>query len=90
MKKKTEALDLFEKDELDFEKALTKLESNVGKLEDGKIPLKEALALFKESIQLSDACLAELNEAEQVLKKITLNSKGEPEESDWSPTGGEE
>lgn len=88
MKKKAEA-NLFTEEETSFEEALGKLEENVQKLEDGKLPLKEALSLFKESIQLSDLCLHELDEAEQVLTKITATAKGVNEEV-WNPTGGEE
>lgn len=88
MKKKDEG-SLFESQEMSFETALEKLEENVKKLEDGKIPLQDAMELFKESIQLSDVCLKELDDAEQVLTKITLTSKGLKEE-EWDPTGGEE
>jgi len=49
MKKKDEG-SLFESQEMSFETALEKLEENVKKLEDGKIPLQDAMELFKESI----------------------------------------
>ena len=88
-KKKVEP-NLFEGSIISFEEALEKLEENVKQLDDGKLPLKEAMGLFKESIQLSEICLTELDEAEQVLKKITVGANGALVETEWNPTGGDE
>lgn len=89
MKKPSEGT-LFNEEDLTFEEALEKLEANVEKLEKGKLKLKEAMDVFKESILLSDTCLKELNEAEQVITKFRIDEDGQIIEEEWDPSGGEE
>lgn len=88
--KKSDEGTLFNEEQMSFEEALEKLEANVEKLEKGKLKLKEAMEVFKESILLSDTCLKELNDAEQILSKIRLDEDGQLIEEDWDPLGGEE
>ena len=55
-----------------FEDSLKKLESIVGKLEQGDLPLEESLKLFEEGVNLSAVCKQELDTAEgkvQILLK---------------------
>jgi exodeoxyribonuclease VII small subunit len=55
-----------------FEDSLKKLESIVGKLEQGDLPLEESLKLFEEGVSLSAVCKQELDTAEgkvQILLK---------------------
>ena len=55
-----------------FEDSLKKLESIVGKLEQGDLPLEESLKLFEEGVSLSAVCKQELDAAEgkvQILLK---------------------
>ncbi len=54
-----------------YESAVTRLEEIVLKLEDGKLPLDDALKLFEEGTKLSRFCNECLNKAEQ--KIITLS-----------------
>ncbi len=54
-----------------YESAVTRLEEIVLKLEDGKLPLDDALKLFEEGTRLSRFCNECLNKAEQ--KIITLS-----------------
>ena len=60
------------------------------KLEEGKLPLSDALKVFKKSIELSDQCLKELDDAEQVLTKIVETETGEIAEVEWNPSVGVE
>ena len=63
--------------DLQFEEALSKLESNVQLLESGELPLEEALEVFKEGVELSHACLAKLNTAQQEVQKVVANNEDE-------------
>lgn len=63
--------------DLKFEEALSKLESNVQLLESGELPLEEALEVFKEGVELSQACLAKLNTAQQEVQKVVANNEDE-------------
>ena len=45
-----------EKKELSFEKAIARLEEIVRELEDGRLPLENALELFEEGVGLSRIC----------------------------------
>jgi len=47
-----------------FEESLKQLESIVGKLERGDLPLEESVRLFEEGVKLSDACKTDLETAE--------------------------
>jgi len=58
-----------------FEEALAKLESIVSELEDGDLPLDDALARFAEGMKLSQVCLARLNTADRVIDKILQEEK---------------
>lgn len=64
------------KKELEFEEALQRLEEIVDKLEEGEVPLSQAVKLYEEGLRLSKVCLKQLNEAELRLKKITKNLDG--------------
>lgn len=63
--------------DLKFEEALSKLESNVQLLESGELPLEEALEVFKEGVELSQACLVKLNTAQQEVQKVVANNEDE-------------
>ncbi|MFD0711059.1 exodeoxyribonuclease VII small subunit [Paenibacillus sp. GCM10027626] len=58
-----------EQQELSFEEAMEKLESIVGQLENGDVPLETAIELFQEGMKLSQLCGAKL---EQVERKIEI------------------
>jgi exodeoxyribonuclease VII small subunit len=65
-----------QKNEIQFEKSLKRLEDIVGTLENGEVPLTEAVKLYEEGITLSKACLKQLNDVELKLKKITAELDG--------------
>ncbi|MDJ0848074.1 MAG: exodeoxyribonuclease VII small subunit [Myxococcota bacterium] len=50
---------------LSFEEALEALEGIVGRLEQGDLPLEEALAAFEQGVGLTRRCAAELDQAER-------------------------
>ena len=59
---------------LDFETALTELESIVGKLENGMLSLEESLQLYKRGEILSQRCNQLLDEAEsQIVQQSSLD-----------------
>ncbi len=62
----------------DFEKSLLELESLVGRLEKGDLPLDEALKTFERGVELTRHCQAALKTAQQKVE-ILLTREGEPE-----------
>lgn len=61
-----------------FEQQLQELEQIVNNLEKGNVPLEEAMAQFKEGIDLSNTLQKTLNDAEETLTKV-INSNEEEE-----------
>lgn len=59
-----------------FEESLQELEAIVKQLEQGDVPLEEALAAFKKGIMLSKQCQETLTKAEDALTKI-MQENGE-------------
>ncbi|MBM7855496.1 exodeoxyribonuclease VII small subunit [Desulfohalotomaculum tongense] len=64
--------------EMNFEDALFRLEEVVKKLEDGQLPLEQALELFAEGIELANVCNKKLEAAEQRINTLVTNQCGEP------------
>lgn len=67
------------KEELTFEESLTKLETIVKDLEEGKVALDDAINKFKEAMDLSKTCNEKLKNAEGNINKI-LKENGKLEE----------
>jgi exodeoxyribonuclease VII small subunit len=70
-----------------FEKALSRLEGIVSKLEGGDLDLEESLKLFEEGIHLCRFCSQKLDEAEKKVEILLKDREGvlqshpfEPEE----------
>ena len=59
-----------------FEEGLKKLEDIVNTLGDGKIPLDEALALFKEGISLTKELSRRLDEIEKKVEVLIKKEDG--------------
>lgn len=53
-----------------FEEAMTKLEQIVEKLEEGDVPLEEAISFYKEGMELSKLCHDKLKTVEEQLTQI--------------------
>ena len=61
---------------LSFEKAMDELESIVAKLEGGKVPLEESVAIYERGEALKKRCEELLRQAEARVEKITLDASG--------------
>ena len=62
-----------EKKELSFEDNLEKLEEIVKKLENGDVPLDDAIKEFNEAMVLAKKCDEKLKSAEEAITKIVNN-----------------
>lgn len=56
--------------QLSFEEAMNKLETIVEKLEEGDVPLEEAIKYYKEGMELSKLCHDKLKNVETQLTQI--------------------
>ncbi len=72
-----------------FETALEQLEGTVARLEEGEMPLEEALELFESGVKLSRQCSATLEEAERRIE-ILVADRGLGEDSAAVPFESEE
>ncbi|MDB5528942.1 MAG: exodeoxyribonuclease small subunit [Devosia sp.] len=61
---------------LSFEAALAQLEEIVGKLESGRAPLAESIAIYERGEALKAHCEGLLRTAEARIEKITLSRDG--------------
>lgn len=59
-----------------FEEAMKELESVVGKLERGEVPLEESIALYERGAALKAHCEKKLKAAEERVEKITRGEGG--------------
>ena len=60
---------------LSFEESLEKLEEIVYKLENGNVPLDEAIDEFNNAMQLVKICNDKLNAAEESIAKIVKDNE---------------
>ena len=60
---------------LSFEESLEKLEEVVNKLENGNVPLDEAIDEFNNAMQLVKICNNKLNAAEESIAKIVKDNE---------------
>jgi exodeoxyribonuclease VII small subunit len=73
-----------------FESALSELDALVGRMEDGQLPLEDALVAYKRGMELVQFCHKTLNEAQQqvrilegeTLKLFSGNDTAVPEVQD--------
>lgn len=61
---------------MSFEQALTELEGIVEKLETGRAPLQESIAIYERGEALKSHCEMLLKAAEMRIEKITLSRDG--------------
>ncbi len=62
---------------LSFERAMEELESIVTRLEGGKVPLEESVAIYERGESLKRRCEELLRHAEARVEKITTDANGE-------------
>ena len=63
---------------LSFERAIEELETIVKRLEDGKVPLEESVAIYERGEALKRRCEELLRQAEARVDKITTDATGQP------------
>ena len=62
---------------LNFEAALTRLETVVARLESGELTLAESLRTFEEGVSLSRQCAERLDQAEARIEVLIRTADGE-------------
>jgi exodeoxyribonuclease VII small subunit len=62
---------------LSFERAIEELELIVKRLEDGKVPLEESVAIYERGEALKRRCEELLRQAEARVEKITTDAAGQ-------------
>ncbi|WP_141431717.1 exodeoxyribonuclease VII small subunit [Bacillus sp. 03113] len=65
-------------EEISFEEAMERLEEIVEKLEEGDVPLEEAISFYKKGMELSKLCHDKLKNVEEQLTQI-LTEDGQTE-----------
>ena len=76
-------------EKITFEAAMAELEAIVHKLENGQIPLEDAVKAYEKGIRLKKICEAQLNEAQMKIEKLVIKN-GKPEKlEDFNATESE-
>ena len=70
-------------EEMTYEKIIARLEAILKELEKPDIELSKSLGLFEEGVELTNRCNKILDEAQQKVKVLTANSRGEVLEQDF-------
>ena len=65
-------------EDLPFDTAIEQLETLAGQLEDGDIPLEQALEVYEQAVTLFRHCRARLGSVEQKLELLTRGLDDEP------------
>ena len=73
-----------------FESALKQLETAVETLEEGNLPLADALRLFEEGLKASGVCRTRLEEARQKVEVLIAENGGEFRLEDLDAENAEE
>lgn len=73
-----------EKEDLNFEELIEKLEEITNKLEKEQLSLDDSVRLFEEGMQISKKCSTKLEDAEKRIT-ILINDNDEIKEEDFSP-----
>ena len=71
--------------ELNFEKAMDRLEAIVEQMESGKLPLEDLIVRYEEGMNLVKVCQERLTSAEQKIEIIARNSAGKPVVKNFEP-----
>jgi exodeoxyribonuclease VII small subunit len=58
-------------EKMTFEQAYNELETTVQKLEEGSLPLAEAIALYERGMALAQRCNVQLDQAELTIKALS-------------------
>lgn len=69
--------------DMNFEKAMERLENLTVELSREGITLEESLALYEEGVALARLCNKRLEETERKIKTLQISADGEIEEKDF-------
>ncbi|HUY09516.1 MAG TPA: exodeoxyribonuclease VII small subunit [Candidatus Dormibacteraeota bacterium] len=69
-----------EPEALDYEAALADLDQVLARLEDGQVPLEEAMALYERGVRLVRRCSTLLDGVERRVSELTAGADGLPKE----------
>ena len=72
--------------EKSFEEALRELEGIVNRLEQGDLPLEEALTFFEDGVKLSRYCHTKLDEAQKRVEVLLKDESGKMTAQPFKPT----
>ena len=73
-----------QKKDINFEKAMERLEQITQELLREGITLEESLALYEEGVALARVCNKKLDETERKIKILQISEDGEIDEKDFS------
>ncbi len=73
-----------------FEVALQELEEIVNRLEQGDLPLEEALTFFEKGVELSRYCHTKLDEAQKRVEILLKDANGKMTAQPFEPAEGGE
>jgi exodeoxyribonuclease VII small subunit len=71
--------------ELNFEKAMDRLEAIVEQMESGKLPLEDLIVRYEEGMKLVNVCQERLTRAEQKIEIIARNNAGNAVVKNFEP-----
>jgi exodeoxyribonuclease VII small subunit len=71
--------------ELNFEKAMDRLEAIVEQMESGKLPLEDLIVRYEEGMNLVRVCQERLTSAERKIEVIARNNVGKPIVKNFEP-----
>ncbi len=63
-------------DSLSYEEAFARLEAAVAALQDGKLPLEQAMHYYEEGMKLAQYCDSLLQNAELSVQQLSVSSDG--------------
>lgn len=71
--------------ELNFEKAMERLETIAEQMESGKLPLEDLIVRYEEGMNLVKVCQERLASAEQKIEMIARDGAGQPVVKPFKP-----
>jgi len=77
-------------EDIPFEEAMGKLETIVGELEEGELPLERSLELFEDGVRLSRACVQRLDAAERRIEILMKDAGGEDQPQPFEAPEGDD
>ena len=70
---------------LKFEKAMERLDAIVEAMESGEIGIEDSVSKYEEAMQLASHCREILDQSEQRIRQIQIDSAGKPKTEPFEP-----